>query len=215
MENLDKKVKDFEDRKPHEEFLPAKSPEQSPAALIKMAIAQGADLEKLEKLMTLQERYEAAEAKKAYVDAMTLFKANPPEIYKDRKVRYKATAYDHASLANVADKIGKGLSEHGFSHGWTTKQNNGDVTVTCTITHKFGHSESTSLTAPADTSGSKNPIQAIGSTVSYLQRYTLLALTGLATQDMDDDGESGGTEMIGDKELSQVVDMVNETGADL
>jgi hypothetical protein len=54
----------------------------------------------------------------------------------------------------------------------------------------MGHSESTSLSASPDTSGSKNAIQAIGSTVSYLQRYTILALTGLATEDMDDDGHA-------------------------
>ncbi len=60
----------------------------------------------------------------------------------------------------------------------------------CTITHELGHSESTSLTANPDISGSKNAIQAIGSTISYLERYTVLALTGLATKDMDDDGVS-------------------------
>jgi hypothetical protein len=44
------------------------------------------------------------------------------------------------------------------------------------------------LTSGPDTSGSKNPIQALGSAVSYLQRYTLLSLAGLATEDQDDDG---------------------------
>jgi hypothetical protein len=98
---------------------------------------------------------------------------------------------------------------------WRTSQPEGSVTVTCEISHSLGHSESTSLTAPPDNSGSKNTIQAIGSTVSYLERYTILALTGLATFDMDNDGNAGGeVKFIDDKQLSQIVDMLNETEAD-
>jgi hypothetical protein len=52
----------------------------------------------------------------------------------------------------------------------------------------MGHFEETSITAEADVSGSKNPIQAVGSTISYLERYSILALTGLSTKDMDTDG---------------------------
>ncbi len=61
--------------------------ENSPAEMIRMAVAGNADLEKLEKLLSLQERYEANEAKKAYHVAMATFKANPPKIDKDKKVR--------------------------------------------------------------------------------------------------------------------------------
>jgi hypothetical protein len=66
------------------------------------------------------------------------------------------------------------------------------VKVTCKLTHKQGHSEEVTLEAPLDTSGGKNNIQAMGSSVSYLERYTLLAITGLATKEQDDDGASTG-----------------------
>ena len=167
----------------------------SPAEMIRMAVLGGADLDKLEKLLTLQERWEANEAKKAYHKAMADFKANPPKIDKDKKVGYSTqkgnVGYSHASLANVTDKISTELSKHGLSASWTTKQN-GQVTVTCKITHVKGHSEETTLSAPSDMTGSKNAIQAIGSTITYLERYTILALTGLATHDMDDDGQVSG-----------------------
>lgn len=144
----------------------------------------------LTKMMDVQERYEANEAKKAYTEAMALFKANPPRIKKDKHVKYGNTAYNHASLENVTSTINKALSEHGLTAAWKTEQqNNGSVTVTCIITHVLGHSEQTSLTSAPDASGSKNPIQAIGSAVSYLQRYTLLSLVGLATEGQDDDGK--------------------------
>ena len=183
----------------------------SPNELIKQAISTGADLDELDKLLTLQERWESNEARKAYHQAMADFKANPPKIDKDRKVSYAAgggkTTYSHASLANVTQKINSELSKHGLSASWTTKQN-GDIVVTCKITHSKGHSEETTLSAPADTSGSKNNIQAIGSTITYLERYTLLALTGLATFDQDDDGHIAEAEYITEQQQHIIADMI-------
>jgi len=167
----------------------------SPADMIRMAVAGKADLNSLEKLLELQERFEANQARKAYHQAMAEFKANAPKIGKDKKVGYSTSkgnvGYSHASLSNVTDKISAELSKHGLSASWTTKQN-GQIMVTCKITHILGHSEETTISAPADASGSKNAIQAIGSTITYLERYTLLALAGLATHDMDDDGKAAG-----------------------
>ena len=159
----------------------------TPADMIRMAVAGGADLEKLEKLLTLQERWEANEARKAYHKAMSEFKKNPPEIDKDKKVAYGNTKYNHASLANVVQKITAELSKHGLSASWTTKQDE-KISVTCKITHVLGHSEETTISALADSSGSKNSIQAIGSTISYLERYSILSILGLATKEQDDDG---------------------------
>ena len=47
------------------------------------------------------------------------------------------------------------------------------------------------MRGPSDDSGSKNKLQAIGSTVSYLQRYSLMSILGLAAKGVDDDGNSG------------------------
>lgn len=192
--------------------------ELTPADLLSIAVQQNADLDKLEKLMDLQARWEASKAKKAYHVAMTAFKANPPEIKKDKKVSYAAgggtTSYKHASLANVVDTINGALSTHGLSASWQTAQN-GAVSVTCRITHVLGHSEETTLTAGADGSGSKNSIQAIGSTITYLQRYTLLALTGLAAGDQDDDGRASEAVYINEKQQSIIADYVVSTNTDM
>jgi len=191
--------------------------DNSPAAMIRTAVKGGANLEQLKGLLDLQERFEANEARKAYHKAMAAFKANSPKIDKDKTVAYGNTKYNHASLANVTEKISAELSKHGLSASWSTKQN-GQVLVTCKITHELGHSEETTLGAPSDTSGSKNAIQAIGSTITYLERYTLLALTGLATSDMDDDdGNAAGkpVEYIDEKEQGQILDYINELNAKL
>lgn len=187
---------------------------QDPDQMIRLAIEKGADLEKLEKLLSLKERYEQGEAKKEYHKAMAAFKANAPKIVKDKKVAYGNTRYRHASLFHVVEVISAELSKHGLSATWQTKQN-GVVEVTCRITHVQGHSEETTLSANADTSGSKNSIQAIGSTITYLQRYTLLALTGLATSDQDDDGRGAQpVECIDKDQLSRLTDYIDELGVD-
>lgn len=171
---------------------PAESPLMAAAALVQQADGK-IDVDKLEALLKVQMQWEANEAKKAYVVAMAKFKENPPKILKDKSVSYAVankspTSYKHASLHNVTSKINTELSKYGLTAAWVTSQDNGKIKVTCVITHADGHSETTCLSAEPDTTGSKNPIQAIGSTVTYLQRYTLLALTGLATADQDDDG---------------------------
>jgi len=179
-----------------------------PVQMIREAIAKGADLEKLDKLLTLQERWEANEARKQYHQAMAQFKANPPKITKDKEVKYKEVKYKHASLANVVDQITKELSKHGLSASWRTNQN-GDVIVTCMITHQMGHSEETSLSASADSTGSKNSIQAIGSTITYLQRYTLLSMLGLATGDQDDDGRGSEVVHITEEQVGKILDILD------
>lgn len=170
----------------------------TPADLLRVAVEQGADMDKLEKLMALQERWEATQARKAYVAAMTAFKANPPVVYKDKQVSFKTrdgdlTEYKHATLADVVSAVVEGLAQHGLSHRWDVDQSGGAIKVTCIITHELGHSESVSMSSLADQSGKKNAIQAVASTVTYLQRYTLQSITGIATQDRheDDDGRAG------------------------
>jgi len=192
----------------------------SPAEMIRLAVSGGADLDKLEKLLGLQERWDAMEAKKAYNQAMADFKASPPQIYKDKHVGFTTqkgkTEYNHATLANVCEKINKAMSPHGLSASWVTKQaDNGKISVTCKITHARGHSEETMLTANPDDTGSKNSIQAIGSTVSYLQRYTILALTGLATEEQDDDAQTTSPiDLIRDQELIILRDYIVATETD-
>jgi hypothetical protein len=165
----------------------------APKSILQMAIAQGADIDKLTKLLELQERWEANEARKAFHAAMAKFKDNPPKIGKNKHVKFTTqkgvTEYDHSTLGHVVDQIAASLASVGMSHKWKTTQQGSNITVTCILTHELGHSEDTSLTAGADDSGGKNSIQAVGSTVTYLERYTLLAATGTACG-IDDDGRA-------------------------
>lgn len=182
---------------------PVEQPVSESSALMRLietaTLRDDFDVEKLEKLLAVKKDWEANEARKAFVAAMAAFKADAPTIVKDKRVEFSGTKYTHASIGNVVGVITGALGRHGLSHRWDTKQENGLITVTCVITHQFGHSEAVSLSGKPDDSGKKNAIQQTASTVSYLQRYTLLSATGLATVDQEDDdghgsGEEGETE---------------------
>ncbi len=147
------------------------------------------DLDRLEKLLALKERYDRAESIKAFAAAKVEFKKHAPDIVKNKFVAYGTTAYKHATHDEVTDKLSEALAQFGFSHAWSMVQHENSITVRCTLTHIMGHSEHAELTSIYDASGGKNSIQAIASANSYLQRYTLLAVTGASTKDMpNDDG---------------------------
>jgi hypothetical protein len=167
--------------------------EINPMMLIQQGVAQGIDLDKLQKLMELQERFEKNEAQKAFTIALNAFKANPPEVFKSKNVNFDTshgrTDYDYAPLDVVADVIGQSLSKHGLSFRWDINNKTADVLeVSCVLTHEKGHSERVSIIGKPDVSGSKNGIQSIGSTITYLERYSLFAVTGIAAKNQDDDG---------------------------
>jgi hypothetical protein len=165
-----------------------------PLAAAMQALQNGMTMEQIQGLqvfMGMQRDWEADEARKSYVADMAEFKRNPPEIYKTKQVAFAGTVYSHATLGDVSKAVEEPLARHGFSHSWETKQANGIITVTCKITHRLGHSESTTMEAAPDNSGKKNAIQQVASSITYMQRYTLLAACGLATMDLPDDDGHG------------------------
>ena len=174
----------------------------TPMTMLQIAVNKDANMEQLSKLMDMQERYEANEAKKAYMLAMSEFKSHAPVIVADKEVAYSGTAYNHASNSNVTGAIIPVLAEYDLVHKWEQSQEGNLITVTCVITHKLGYSESVPMTSSPDTTGSKNPIQAVASAITYMQRYTLLAATGLAVADKNDD--DGGAQAQAEHQLRQV-----------
>jgi len=155
--------------------------------LLAYAIQQGSSIETIEKMMDLKERNDKYEAEKLFIDAMNKFRAACPPIKKTKKGHNS----NYAGLAESIDQIKETEAASGLSHRWTTgKAEDGQTVVTCIVSHVGGHAESTTLSGDPDTSGSKNSIQAVGSTVSYLQRYTLFATLGIAAGDEDTDGNT-------------------------
>lgn len=151
------------------------------------------DVAKMERLFAVRKEWKAEEARDAYNRAFTAFKAAGVRVIKNRTVTdgpLKGKKY--AELFAVNNAITEELSKNGLSASWKfTKDDKDWIEVTCTLKHVDGHSESVSMGGPPDAGGAKSPMQARASTVSYLERYTLKAITGLAEQNDDDDGGGG------------------------
>ncbi|CAB3729151.1 ERF family protein [Achromobacter piechaudii] len=164
----------------------------SPMGMMLAAVQQGATLEQVEKMMDLQERWAKAEAKKAYDAAFANFKAEAVKIIKGKDVTdgpLKGKSY--AELHDVVNAVTPALSKHGLSSSWKLTRDEKDwMEVTCYLRHVGGHEESVSMGGPPDAGGAKNAIQARASTKTYLERYTLKAITGLSEQNDDTDGNA-------------------------
>ena len=119
-------------------------------------------------------------------------------------------------IARTVDPI---LAKHGLSYRFRTEQQEGGaVRVICIVAHRDGHAEENALTAGRDESGNKNNIQAVGSTITYLQRYTLKAALGLAASNDDDAkavtvAEKGGS--ITEVQAANLRALIEEVGADI
>lgn len=178
-----------------EENLPD-TVQQNPMALIEAAVNGGVDIDKLERLFDLQERWEKQQARASYYRSMARFQAELPVIRKTKNVNFNTskgvTNYNYAPLDSIAAQIKEPLHNNGFSYRWAFSEEDGDIVCSCTLTHIDGHSETSTMTAEADDSGRKNSIQAIGSSRTYLQRYTLVGVAGLTTAEEDNDARSVG-----------------------
>lgn len=178
--------------------------QMNPGQLLELAINKDVDIEKLGKLMELQKQWQADQARKAFFAAFTDFQSQCPDIRKTKAVNFEgknsgSVSYSFAPLADIARQISKPMKDHSLSFRWEIQDDQTNLKVTCIISHVDGHSEKTTMSATADTSGSKNPIQARGSAIEYLKRYTLTGALGITTADSDIDGRMGDYEMDVDK----------------
>lgn len=218
---ITKDVEKFQRRSPHESNLPD-LPQDSPSAVVMAAIQRGYDPAFIEKMMDLQLRHEQREAEKEFNQAIADFKANPLNVIKDKKNRQTNSMY--ATVGNFLATVNPELSKHGLSARFEIddQTNKELMTVACILSHRSGHSIQSKMSAPPDTKGpkgepNKTEIHGRMSTLTYLMRATFSAVTGIAAIDdkFDDDGNVAGQgESINEKQLSQIVDMLNDVNAD-
>lgn len=167
---------------------------QTPADLLAQAVKSGIDVAGLEKLMSLQERWEANQARKAFFEAFTKFQSEAPELRKTSTAAFDLkgggkTEYKYAKLSDITRQLNDVLMLNNLSYRWEIQDDATTLKVTCIVSHIDGHSERTTMMANPDTTGSKNSIQARGSAIEYLKRYTLVGALGLSTADSDVDGQ--------------------------
>ncbi|MCB5173687.1 ERF family protein [Microvirga lenta] len=204
------------------ENLPAASQASSESAAIIQVIERAAmnpavDIDKMERLLEMQERIMNRNAKAAYTAALAAMQPDLPVIterggIKDRSGKVQST---YALWEDINEAIKPILAKHGFALSFRTGQEDGKIVVTGVLSHRDGHSEETTMFLPIDASGSKNAVQAVGSSTSYGKRYTAQALLNLTSRGEDDDGSAAGAPLtISEEQVEALQDLIIEVGAD-
>lgn len=194
----------------HEPSAVRKNNAITPLEMLDRALSSGADPDTLAKLMALQERWQANQARMAFDEAISNAKAEIKPVIRNAKGHNDKRYADFAAIASAVDPI---ITKFGLSYRFKTTQTD-RISVTCVLSHKEGHFEETTLAGPPDTSGSKNAIQAIGSTLTYLQRYSLTQALGLAATN-DDDGKAAGMgSTITEDQAIYLRELIEAVGAD-
>lgn len=174
------------------------------------------DVEKLERLLGMYERIKAREAKSVYTAALTAAQQEIPSIAQRGAITIGNARQKYALWEDINDTIKPILARHGFALSFRTGAEDGKIVVTGILSHKDGHSEETSIYLPTDTSGSKNAVQAVGSSTSYGKRYTTQALLNLTSRGEDDDGLSAGAgEKITGTQADKIIAALKEANADV
>lgn len=188
----------------------------TPMDLLRVSVDRGDDLARIEKLMELERAWKADKAKEAFNLALSEFKKIPVVVVKDKEnVQYskgdKKAMY--VSLSTLVNTVNVAMAPYGLNANWEIEQKD-TIRVTCVLTHTLGHSKSVGLSAPPDSSGSKNPLQQIKSTITYLEGATFQAVTGVVAQDSgEDDGNGSGGDTIDAKQAADLDALIQEVGA--
>lgn len=197
------------------EAAPAPSePVSETVALMRMmeriATNPAVDVEKMKQVRELGQQVLNDHRRAAFDDALAKMQADLPTI--DAKGKLEIRAKDakgdrsgkviqstpYAKWEDINEAIKPILKAHGFGLRFKTGlAPDGRVMVTG-ILSGHGHREEAEFVLPHDSTGSKNAVQAIGSSTSYGKRYAASALLNLTSRGEDDDGKKGGGRPIDD-----------------
>lgn len=163
------------------------------------------DIGKLERLNELYVGMKKREAEAAYMDALSAMQLELPVIKERGAIKIgNNTPQKYALWEDINDQIKPVLAKFGFALFFRTGQADGKLMVTGILSHREGHREETTMQLPYDTSGSKNAVQAVGSSTSYGKRYTAQALLNLTSRGEDDDGVASGTKFVSEEQVAEI-----------
>ncbi len=170
---------------------PAQADSSILAVISRAATDPTCDIDKLERLMAMHERMQARDAEAEFNAAMAAMQSDIPSIAERGAIVVNGQKRsDYATFEDINDVIKPIMQAHGFAITFKVENMPGGLSVTGILMHRAGHRESTTMLLPLDTSGSKNAVQAVGSSTSYGKRYVMSALLNLTTRGEDDDGHA-------------------------
>ena len=191
------------------------------AMIERLATNPQLNLETFRELLKARREEEDRAAERAFNAAMSRAKGELQPILKTREVDYPSkkeggarTKYKYENFADVARAVDPVFSTHGLSYRFSIEQKADLVTVVCIVSHAEGHNEKIKLEGRVDPgSTGMSMVQALGSALTYLQRYSLRAAIGLAAG-VDDDGRGAGSTSprITEHQAAELQSLIDETG---
>lgn len=176
-------------------------------------------LDRLERLMAMQDKMRADRARDAFTLAMSQMQPELPTVDKNgaiviyakddvkrEKPPIQSTSF--ATWEDINEAIRPFLGKYGFSLSFKAERVGDQVVISGILKHRDGHQETTTLPLALDTTGSKNNVQAVGSSISYGKRYTagmLLNINSRAKHEADDDGKAAGAPACIDADQAQTL----------
>lgn len=196
------------------------------AVIARAAADPSVNVDKMERLLQMHERMVAQQAKADFAAAMVLMKPDLPVIGRRGRIEVRAKTSSgqrdgeiqqstgYALWEDIDEALTPVLAKHGFALSFRSGvAQDGKITVTGILMHRGGHSEETTMTLPHDSSGSKNAVQAVGSSTSYGKRYTATLLLNIRTHGDDDDAVKGGApETLTEEEIEKIFALLKKTG---
>ncbi len=188
------------------------------AVIERAALDPNVDIEKMERLLLMQERIMARQAKVDFTAALAQMQPNLPVVGEKGKIKNKGGGVQstYAKWEDINEAIRPVLHAHGFALNFRIEERDNDrIVVFAILSHEGGHSEETgSPPLMADTSGSKNAIQALGSSVSYGKRYTAGAILNLTSRGEDDGGVAGGAgSTVSPDQFTKLQELIEASGS--
>lgn len=151
------------------------------------------DIDKMERLLQMQERAEARYAEVAFAEAFAEMQPNLPVITMNGEIVHKGQVISQFSdWPNINKVITPILAEHGLGLSFkpARPEKPGNVAVTAILRHRLGFRDEATVELPADGSGAKNAVQGVGSSLTYGKRYAGVLILNLTIEGEDDDGSS-------------------------
>ncbi len=169
------------------------------------------DIDKMERLLQMQERVVARQAAAEFAEALSDMQDALPSIGErgDAAGRYRFALWEDINAA-----IKPVLKRHGFALSFRSDFADG-IAVTGVLSHRSGHSEATTIKLPADGSGNKNAVQAVASSVSYGKRYTAGLLLNLTSHGEDDDAFKAVAQPVSEDQAATLKALAEEVNADV
>jgi hypothetical protein len=189
-------------------------PSKSPAELIAAAVSKGTDLEKLEMLLSLQERWEKNEARKVFASSFALVQRDITLVAKTAV--NEQTRSKNAKLEDIIESVKPIYTKEGFSVIFYEEDTiiPDHIRICVDILHRSGHKEKYHYNMPLDGVGIRGnanmtKIHGKASSISYGRRYLMCMVWNIPTGD-DDDGVAASKieQPVTEEEIQTVRDWI-------